>query len=72
MYALILRAFVALSIVLCPLLASAQGLRVVARVNDDAITDFELTQRVVLAIRRPTSPTLRSCVVASHRRCCAR
>src|SRR5262249_28211899 len=32
-------------------LASAQGLRVVARVNDDAITDFELKQRVVFAVR---------------------
>src|SRR5471030_1999516 len=51
MYALIFRAFVALTIILCPVLASAQGLRVVARVNDDAITDFELNQRVVLAIR---------------------
>jgi len=62
MYALILRAFVALTIILCPVLASAQGLRVVARVNDDAITDFELTQRVVLAIRttnQPDTPELR-------------
>src|SRR5207245_622894 len=30
---------------------SAQGLRVVARVNDDAITDFELNQRILFAIR---------------------
>src|SRR5471032_2411424 len=62
MYALIFRALVALTIILCPVLASAQGLRVVARVNDDAITDFELTQRVALAIRstnQPDSPELR-------------
>jgi peptidyl-prolyl cis-trans isomerase SurA len=32
-------------------LATAQGLRVVARVNDDAITDFELNQRIVFAVR---------------------
>ncbi len=62
MYALIFRAFLALIVILSPVLASAQGLRVVARVNDDAITDFELTQRVVLAIRttnQPDSPELR-------------
>jgi peptidyl-prolyl cis-trans isomerase SurA len=45
------RALVAILLVLCPVLASAQTLRVVARVNDDAITDFELGQRVVFAIR---------------------
>ena len=31
--------------------APSQGLRVVARVNDDAITDFDLSQRVLFAIR---------------------
>jgi len=51
MSALILRAFVAVTLALCPTLASAQGLRVVARVNDDAITDFELNQRVVFAVK---------------------
>jgi peptidyl-prolyl cis-trans isomerase SurA len=51
MPALLLRAFIALSLVLCPVLASAQSLRVVARVNDDAITDFDLNQRIVFAIR---------------------
>lgn len=30
---------------------SAQALRVVARVNDDAITDFELKQRITFAVR---------------------
>jgi peptidyl-prolyl cis-trans isomerase SurA len=62
MYTLILRALLAVTIVLCPLLASAQGLRVVARVNDDAISDFELNQRVILAIRttnQTDSPELR-------------
>ncbi len=56
MYALIFRAFLALIVFLSPVLASAQGLRVVARVNDDAITDFELTHRVVLAIRTTNQP----------------
>ena len=51
MSALILRALVAISIALSPALAAAQGLRVVARVNDDAITDFELQQRVIFAIK---------------------
>jgi len=31
--------------------ASAQALRVVARVNDDAITDYELKQRITFAVR---------------------
>jgi peptidyl-prolyl cis-trans isomerase SurA len=31
--------------------ASAQALRVVARVNDEAITDFELKQRITFAVR---------------------
>jgi peptidyl-prolyl cis-trans isomerase SurA len=63
MTALLLRAFIAITIAFCPLLASAQGLRVVARVNDDAITDFDLTQRVILAIRttnQTDSPDLRA------------
>jgi peptidyl-prolyl cis-trans isomerase SurA len=63
MYALILRALVAVAIVLCPVLAQAQGLRVLARVNDDAITDFELNERVILAIRttnQTDSPDLRN------------
>ncbi len=51
MSALIVRAFVAAILVLSPIVASAQALRVVARVNDDAITDFDLNQRVLLAIR---------------------
>lgn len=46
-----LRAFVAIILVLAPLAASAQALRVVARVNDDAISDFELNQRILFAIR---------------------
>jgi len=51
MPALFLRAFVAIILVLAPLAASAQSLRVVARVNDDAISDFELNQRILFAIR---------------------
>lgn len=51
MSALLFRAIVAITLVTLPLLASAQSLRVVARVNDDAITDFELDQRIVFAIR---------------------
>jgi peptidyl-prolyl cis-trans isomerase SurA len=51
MSALFLRALLAISLLLAPGLAAAQGLRVVARVNDDAITDFELNERVILAIR---------------------
>lgn len=40
----------------------SQGLRVVARVNDDAITDFDLSQRVLFAIKTSgltDSPDLR-------------
>ncbi|MBS0537236.1 MAG: peptidylprolyl isomerase [Proteobacteria bacterium] len=62
MSALIIRALLAITLGLCPVLASAQGLRVVARVNDEAITDFELGQRVILAIRstnQTDSPDLR-------------
>lgn len=55
MPALFIRALVAIILGLLPILlppvASAQGLRVVARVNDDAITDFELAQRIIFAIR---------------------
>src|SRR5690348_11568948 len=51
MSALLLRALVAISLALFPALASAQGLRVVARVNDDAITDFELNQRIAFAVK---------------------
>ncbi len=42
--------------------APGQGLRVVARVNDDAITDFDLSQRVLFAIKTSglqDSPDLR-------------
>ena len=62
MSALILRVLLAVTLALCPAIASAQGLRVVARVNDDAITDYELNQRVVLAIKttnQTDSPDLR-------------
>ncbi len=51
MSALIVRALVTIVLALSPVMASAQALRVVARVNDDAITDFDLSQRVLLAIR---------------------
>ncbi|HEY6980678.1 peptidylprolyl isomerase [Reyranella sp.] len=51
MPALLLRALVATALILCPVLASAQGLRVVARVNDEAITDFDLNERIVFAIK---------------------
>ena len=51
MSAPIIRALFAIILAFAPLMASAQGLRVVARVNDDAITDFELAQRVLFAIR---------------------
>jgi peptidyl-prolyl cis-trans isomerase SurA len=62
MSALILRALLAISVALCPMIVAAQGLRVVARVNDDAITDYELSERVILAIRttnQQDSPELR-------------
>lgn len=51
MPASLIRALVATILVLCPLLASAQSMRVVARVNDQAITDFDLNQRIVFALR---------------------
>jgi peptidyl-prolyl cis-trans isomerase SurA len=52
MFALSLRALLAVILVLgSATCASAQALRVVARVNDDAITDFELRQRITFAVR---------------------
>src|SRR5262249_59073207 len=51
MSALFLRTFIVVVVSLLPAMASAQGLRVLARVNDDAITDFDLQQRVLFAIR---------------------
>ncbi len=77
MFAPLPRALVVLTIMLLPAAASAQrptaqgaaaqtapgqGLRVVARVNDDAITDFDLSQRVLFAIKTSglqDSPELR-------------
>jgi len=44
------RAVLAVFLGLLPTLVLAQSLRVVARVNDDAISDYELGQRVVFAI----------------------
>src|ERR1700704_1881144 len=67
MSALFLRTLLAIVIVLSPALASAEGLRVVARVNDDAITDFDLSQRVLFAIRTTglqDSPELRQRMAA--------
>ncbi|MBN9089587.1 MAG: peptidylprolyl isomerase [Reyranella sp.] len=52
MFAPFLRALLAVTLVLGSFTAaSAQTLRVVARVNDDAITDFELRQRITFAVR---------------------
>jgi peptidyl-prolyl cis-trans isomerase SurA len=66
MFAPLPRALVVFTLMLLPAAASAQrpapqgaaaqtapgpGLRVVARVNDDAITDFDLSQRVLFAIK---------------------
>ena len=67
MSALILRILLVTVVMLLPSLASAQGLRVVARVNDDAITDFDLSQRVLFAIRTTglqDSPELRQRMAA--------
>ena len=67
MSALFLRILLAIVVMLLPSLASAQGLRVVARVNDDAITDFDLSQRVLFAIRTTglqDSPELRQRMAA--------
>lgn len=50
--AVLLRLMLAAAIAAAPYaVASAQALRVVARVNDEAITDFELKQRITFAIR---------------------
>jgi peptidyl-prolyl cis-trans isomerase SurA len=52
MFAPFLRALLAVILVLGSVTCtSAQALRVVARVNDDAITDFELRQRITFAVR---------------------
>jgi peptidyl-prolyl cis-trans isomerase SurA len=62
MSALFLRTLLVVLITLPPTLALAQGMRVAARVNDDAITDFDLQQRVLFAIRTTglqDSPDLR-------------
>jgi peptidyl-prolyl cis-trans isomerase SurA len=67
MSALFLRTLLVFVVTLSPALASAQGLRVVARVNDDAITDFDLSQRVLFAIRTTglqDSPELRQRMAA--------
>ena len=66
MSALFLRAFAAILLVLSPALASAQ-VRVVARVNDAAITDFDLSQRIQFAIKTSglqDSPDLRQRMAA--------
>jgi len=67
MSALFLRSLVVLAVMLLPSLAAAQGSRVVARVNDDALTDFDLSQRVLFAIRTTglqDSPDLRQRMAA--------
>jgi peptidyl-prolyl cis-trans isomerase SurA len=67
MSALFLRTLFAVVVMLSPALASAEGLRVVARVNDDAITDFDLSQRILFAIRTTglqDSPDLRQRMAA--------
>lgn len=66
MSALFLRAFVAIFLLLSPAFASAQ-VRVVARVNDAAITDFDLSQRIQFAIKTSglqDSPDLRQRMAA--------
>ena len=50
MSAPLFRAVLATIFALLPAFVLAQGLRVVARVNDDAISDYELGQRVIFAI----------------------
>ena len=67
MSALFLRTLLVIVVTLSPAVASAQGLRVVARVNDDAINDFDLSQRVLFAIRTTglqDSPELRQRMAA--------
>ena len=62
MSALFTRLLLVAIVALLPSMASAQGMRVLARVNDDAITDFDLQQRVLFAIRTTglqDSPDLR-------------
>jgi peptidyl-prolyl cis-trans isomerase SurA len=62
MSALFIRFLLVAIVALLPSMASAQGMRVLARVNDDAITDFDLQQRVLFAIRTTglqDSPDLR-------------
>lgn len=52
MFAPFLRAFLAVILLLGSVTCtSAQALRVVARVNDEAITDFDLRQRITFAVR---------------------
>src|SRR4030088_57627 len=71
MSALFLRTLLVIVVTLSPALASAQGLRVVARVNDDAVTDFDLSQRGLFAIRTTglqDSPELRQRMAAQTRR----
>ncbi len=66
MPALILRTLLLVIVALAPTVASAQ-VRVLARVNDDAITDFDLQQRVLFAIRSTglqDSPDLRQRMAA--------
>src|SRR5215217_7938226 len=66
MSALFLRTLLVVVITLLPAFASAQ-VRVLARVNDDAITDFDLQQRVLFAIRTTglqDSPDLRQRMAA--------
>jgi peptidyl-prolyl cis-trans isomerase SurA len=50
MSAPLFRAVLAIIFGLLPAFVLAQGLRVVARVNDDAISDYELGQRVIFAV----------------------
>ena len=67
MAALLFRTILVVVALLTSCLAEAQGLRVVARVNDDAITDFDLNQRVLFAIRTTglqDSPELRQRMAA--------
>lgn len=51
MFALSLRALLSLILILTSGVASAQAVRVVAKVNGDAITDFALKERITFAIK---------------------
>src|SRR3569833_3081941 len=51
MIALSLRALLSLILIMASGWASAQAVRVVAKVNGDAITDFALKQRITFAIK---------------------